>query len=254
MGDNYKRSKKGIYQILNIINQKCYIGSAIRFSSRFGVHRNTLRNNKHHSIILQRAWNKYGENSFIFNILEECDIEKLIEREQYYIDLLKPEYNICKIAGSCLGIKFSAESSLKKSLNSKRKGKFGKDAFDAIKIYQYNLDGTFIKEWDAIKDIERVLGFDSRNIGKFSKDDTKTGYRFIWTRDYRGEKIEPRIYRNRTSVQKKVASFNTDGILVQEFDSQTIASKALGDKSNGNINNALKNKTKKAHGYYWKYI
>jgi group I intron endonuclease len=46
------------------------------------------------SIIIYRALLKYGHSNFSLNILEYCEKDVLIEREQYYIDLIKPEYNI----------------------------------------------------------------------------------------------------------------------------------------------------------------
>jgi hypothetical protein len=42
---------------------------------------------------LQRAWNKHGENNFVFSVLEECSVEMLFQREQYWIDLKKRDYN-----------------------------------------------------------------------------------------------------------------------------------------------------------------
>jgi group I intron endonuclease len=96
----------GIYQILNLITNKFYIGSTSKkgFKSRWWQHKSSLKNNINHSIKLQRSWNKYGESNFVFKILEECLPEKCIEREQYYLDTLKPEYNIRKIAHNNTGI------------------------------------------------------------------------------------------------------------------------------------------------------
>lgn len=106
----------GIYKILNIANCKIYIGSAKNFYKRWNLHRSDLINNKHPNRYLQFAWNKQGEWFFKFEIIEIVDDPiKLIEREQYWIDLLAPEYNICKIAGSNLGIKYSEESKKKMS-------------------------------------------------------------------------------------------------------------------------------------------
>lgn len=77
----------GIYSITNIANNKLYIGSSKNIYKRWKEHRNMLKKNEHHSKHLQAAWNKYGEESFIFNILEECNNEDLLAREQYYMDL-----------------------------------------------------------------------------------------------------------------------------------------------------------------------
>lgn len=93
----------GIYEIRNTINGHRYIGSATNLKSRWSHHQYRFRLNKHHNKYLQRAWNKYGSSVFVFSVLETCSVSNLIEREQYYIDIHKPEYNICKTAGSTLG-------------------------------------------------------------------------------------------------------------------------------------------------------
>ncbi len=72
----------GIYKILNKSNNKCYIGSTINFNDRRNLHFSKLKRGKHHSIILQRAYDKYGIDNFEFIILEECENDNLLEREQ----------------------------------------------------------------------------------------------------------------------------------------------------------------------------
>jgi group I intron endonuclease len=89
--------KTGIYQIKNIINKKCYIGSSKNINRRWDRHRYGLRSNNHENVLLQRAWNKYGEENFIFEIIEECEQDRLLELDQKYLDL-KPQYNIGIIA------------------------------------------------------------------------------------------------------------------------------------------------------------
>jgi len=103
-------NNSGIYKIFNIINNKYYVGSAVLLNARWNTHKCLLRRKTHYNKHLQAAWNKYGENNFIFEIIEKCEKEKLIEREQYYIDLLKPEYNKLKKAFSSLGYKHTSEA------------------------------------------------------------------------------------------------------------------------------------------------
>ena len=125
----------GIYQIYNKINNKSYIGSSVRLNKRWKRHLTDLKCNVHHSLALQRAHNKYGCDNFEFLILEYCENEQLLEREQYYLDSLKPEYNICKIAGNCLGIKQSEETVEKRKIaNSKYWDSIGRKHKDRIKI------------------------------------------------------------------------------------------------------------------------
>jgi len=90
----------GIYQIKNLENNKVYVGSSKHLDKRKREHFSMLINNKHHSIKLQRAYNRAtNKNIFSFRVLEKVAEDKLFEREQYYIDKLKgysEGYNCCK--------------------------------------------------------------------------------------------------------------------------------------------------------------
>lgn len=104
----------GIYKIQNTINGKFYIGSSLYIEKRFNLHRLLLNKNKHHSIILQRAWNKYKEHNFKFTIIKKCNKDNILKIEQYYINKLKPYYNVSKSAHSpMLGRKHSEKTKLK---------------------------------------------------------------------------------------------------------------------------------------------
>lgn len=104
--------KSGIYQILNKINGKKYIGSTSNVRHRKNDHFNKLRKNKHHSPKLQAAWNKYGEDNFEFKVLARCPKEYLPKLEQWFIDECKPEYNCALFVGGLfmLGRKLSVET------------------------------------------------------------------------------------------------------------------------------------------------
>ncbi len=115
-----------IYKIVNVINGKKYVGSALVIRQRWRDHVKSLNENKHHSRYLQRAWNKYGEENFTFSIIEHCDRDIMLAREQYWIDKLeafgKNGYNMCPVAGSALGVKRSEENKRKNSETKKRLG------------------------------------------------------------------------------------------------------------------------------------
>lgn len=100
----------GIYKIEHIASGKIYVGSAVNFRIRWNDHKKSLRKNKHHNRKLQCAWNKYGEPAFAFSIIEHVhDKQRLIEREQFWIDELNAVasgYNIAPTAGSSLGVKY----------------------------------------------------------------------------------------------------------------------------------------------------
>jgi len=103
----------GVYRIRNILDHKCYVGSAAGkggLKHRWRTHKYRLNHNKHCTQKLQRAWNKYGMDAFVFEVLLYCDPENCLMYEQIALDHFKPEYNTCKIAGNILGIKRSQET------------------------------------------------------------------------------------------------------------------------------------------------
>lgn len=83
-------AKCGVYKITCLSNDKIYIGSSRNISRRFCHHKNSLRKEKHHNHYLQEDWNKYGEENFKFEILEECKEDERYDLEQKYLDLLRP--------------------------------------------------------------------------------------------------------------------------------------------------------------------
>jgi group I intron endonuclease len=105
----------GIYQILCAPTGKIYIGSALDLRQRWATHRSALARNNHRNSYLQAAWNKYGESSFTFTVLELVLPGFHTEREQYYINHFKAAdrrygFNLAPQAGSCLGVKHTPET------------------------------------------------------------------------------------------------------------------------------------------------
>jgi group I intron endonuclease len=96
-----------------MVNGKVYVGSAVNLKRRRQNHFDDLRRGDHGNPHLQNHVNKYGSEDLWFGIIEFCSEERLIEREQYWIDALKPDFNICLIAGSSLGVKRSPECCIK---------------------------------------------------------------------------------------------------------------------------------------------
>ena len=104
------RGRSGIYLWRNNINGKCYVGSGVNLGKRFKEYFSLKYLAGCGNMNISKALMKYGYFNFSIEILEYCDKSQLISREQYYMDLLKPEYNILKVAGSSLGFKHSEES------------------------------------------------------------------------------------------------------------------------------------------------
>lgn len=81
----------GIYRIFNKVNNKCYIGSTINLKSREYKHFWMLSKSIHDNVYLQKSFNKYGKDAFVFEVLEICDEQMLFDRENFYIK----QFNAC---------------------------------------------------------------------------------------------------------------------------------------------------------------
>ncbi len=116
--EKLKNNVAGIYQLVNLTNEKSYIGSSVNLKRRIKEYLNPLyihRNLKKGNSIIMNAILKYGYTNIVIRILETITFEAnqsksdrksiifWVAREQYYLDLIKPEYNINKFAGSNQG-------------------------------------------------------------------------------------------------------------------------------------------------------
>lgn len=73
----------GVYEIRSSVSGKRYIGSSVNIDARIYEHKRLLKKSQHHSIALQRAWEKYGPGAFIASILCECEPKYLFHMEQH---------------------------------------------------------------------------------------------------------------------------------------------------------------------------
>jgi len=159
------RNKIGIYRWINNLNGKTYVGSSTNLSVRFYAYyslRSLVKSNRP----MERALLKYGFSNFSLEILEYCNFKDLLEREQYFLDLLKPEYNIVKTAGSTLGYKHTEES-LKKMRNfilsdevlaKKKLATKNATAARSIPILVKNIKTNEISEYISLSAASNALG------------------------------------------------------------------------------------------------
>lgn len=176
--------KSGIYAILNIYNEKYYVGSAMNLQKRWYEHLRTLKFNKHFNVLLQRTYNKYWTNPFIFTVLEHCDNKKLIEREQYWIDKLRPEYNLSPSAGNTFGLKIS----LAGRLNMKKpKSESHKNNLSKANLGKKHSLETKLKMSIAHKNRERLP-----DVGK------------LISKKRKGQKMKPQTNEHKNSIRLAV--------------------------------------------------
>jgi group I intron endonuclease len=115
--------ESGIYSITNTTNGYRYIGSSVNLRKRLREHRIDLHRNQHPNRHLQRAWTKYGEAAFSFDVIEIVnDVTQLHDREQHHLNAAHPlVFNVGRIAAHpMLGVSQSAETRAK--IGAKNKG------------------------------------------------------------------------------------------------------------------------------------
>lgn len=119
---------KGIYSISCIHTGQRYIGQATNLKKRWGEHKGKLLKGKHPNYLLQRLWDTWGPDGFVFVVLEQLPShtsrEWLTVREQYWIDHFKPlVLNISRYADSyryLLELKVARVNRLRDKLNDKQ--------------------------------------------------------------------------------------------------------------------------------------
>lgn len=246
--------KSGIYKITNLINEKIYVGSSIDLKRRNRNHFKELIENKHNNQKLQRAFNKYGEENFKFEILELIeDKSQLISHEQRYLDLLNPQYNICKVAGSLLGTKRTKiqleklskrPQVFKKGQVAWNKGSKGTIISSRRKpILQLDLDNNIIKEFSCgacaieitkIKDIyDAIYGRQSQAGG------------FKWK--FKDEKYN--IFPKFKSKLKSIIQLDINSNILKEWTSASVATKEL----KLDVGSVLRGVQKTTGGFIFKY-
>lgn len=173
--------KIGIYTITNKINNKIYVGYSINIERRFRQHKNRLLKNIHQNEYLQLSWNKYGENNFIFEILEECEYQFCATLEHYWCNLLNTHnknfgYNLGKTSNSFdnkkynnwfYGRKHSEETKRKLSLlKNNKKNKIYENIYENSEKEKIKRSLGVKKYWDNLTDKEKISRINKRKIVK----------------------------------------------------------------------------------------
>lgn len=149
----------GIYKISNTVNGKCYIGESVHCEYRKKQHYGMLRKGIHPNVHLQNAWNKYGEDSFEFSIIEECSETDLAEREKYWIktlDTYKNGYNRSLGGDGTCNVEYSQERNKKisKTLTGRKRPELSRgNAPDAKRVVCLNTERIYECITDAAEEL-----------------------------------------------------------------------------------------------------
>jgi group I intron endonuclease len=215
----------GIYKITNTTNNKCYIGQSRDIEARWAKHLSAYKSSPDWE--LYRAFKKYGISAFKFEVIEECSIEELNEREIYWItqyDSFNNGYNMTLGGEACNGT------------NDKT-------------VYQYDLSGQLIKEYKSAHDAARENNIQFTNICKVCRGERKTAGGFGWSY-VKAESIEP--IKTKRLGDGTVLQFTKEGEFVAEYSSAKEARRKTGINDT-TIGLVCKGKGKTAGGFVWKY-
>ncbi len=216
-----------IYQIRNKITNKVYVGWTNNPKTRVRTHFRLLLLNKHHSSKLQRSYNKHGIDHFVWEIIEN-DIDTVptaLEKEALWISKLNSYENGYNMTPGGEGVS----------------GHFGSKHWNAIPIYQYNLQGVFMNRFDCAVDAEKCLEIKylASNICKVKwRDDVSHG--FIWSTKFKQPWELCKLHR-----------YKLDGNYVDSFYNSAVVEDTLRFLGN-NVDNATDIANKTSYDHQWK--
>ena len=154
-------SKSGVYLFTNLISGKTYVGSSVNLHQRFRSYftYSHISNTKRSNSLIHRALIKYGYSNFQLEIIEYCESKLCRDREQYYLDLLQPEYNILKIAGSSKGFKHSDETLKKMQVFLKKN-----NAKKRLAVQITDIETTITQDFESIVATASALNTNEKNV------------------------------------------------------------------------------------------
>jgi len=208
---DYKNFPKtsGIYKITTLHNNEFYIGSALSLRKRMKDHINDLKGKRHFVNRLQRSFGKYGECDFTVEFLfispnnfklNSDKHRKLVVLEEVLINKLEAKYNTIKTPTT--------------QINNPSTSKI---------VYQYAMNGEFIKEWCSSMEVQRILNIQPQNS---LKDLNRSAGGFRWS-NTKYTKL-PKYKANQGNYcSKQISIYDLFGTLIKTFDSITECAKEI---------------------------
>jgi group I intron endonuclease len=226
--------KSGIYKITNLINGKIYIGRSVNLKSRKSKHKTSIT-----KTIISKAIQKYGHDNFKFEVIEYCECNILVEREQYYMDQFNPYdengYNLLKDSsyGGWTGMIHTPEARLKMSKSKKGIIPWNKGKKD---VQEYSNETRKLMS-------ENSIGEKNPFYGKKHSDETKNKI------SYKNKgKDHSHEYKSVIQIDKNTLS------IIRIWDSIADVYKHFNvPLHNSNISRVCRGKQKTAYGFIWKY-
>ncbi|MBQ7439088.1 MAG: GIY-YIG nuclease family protein [Paludibacteraceae bacterium] len=219
----------GIYSITNLVNNKRYIGQSVNISKRWQTHKYELRGGYHDNAYLQSSWNKYGEENFIFEVLEYCSPEDLDYMEGYFIwlyDTLDEEHGYNLTSG----------------------GKSNRTYSERGLIRYKEVRKTYMPTWLNTPEANAKKAL--AKIGTHPSEETRQKLSL----SHKGKKLSQETRAKMSASRgRAVQQYTTDGVFVAQYSSMVEAYEQTGI-NRAHINSVCLGNRLTAGGYFWKYI
>lgn len=279
----------GIYKITNRLNGKSYIGQSCNVKKRIKEHFSVAANkDKIPECLIDRAIRKYGANNFICEIIEECHLEHLNEREIYWIEFFdtfnrdkgynltlggdgKCKYNRNEIQKLWdLGfsekeifeqLKMKSQYALSQILIvelgiDKKLIKERADKRRNKKVQKYSLDGKYIETYSSAQEAALSCSGLANSIQKvcIQWNKFKSAYGFLWKYEDDERDIKEWVdkYNNCSNRKKEVYQYSKDLMFINKYTDAGEASKSTGTNRN-KIGEVCRGTRKTAGGFIWSY-
>jgi hypothetical protein len=194
--------KTGIYKIVSRIDGKVYVGRSKNIQDRLWHHFEKLQKGKHHNRHLQSAFKKYGNENFYSEIICLCSIEELKLKEGEYI-------SIYKSANDKFGYNIANEEH-GSTYHSEETKQLARSLKDCKKVYGFDINGHFVKEWDSIKMCAKELQVNSCDVRRVIQQKQRfcKGYVLNDVNEYRMR--ESKRYQNYKNFKGNAVNWKVD--------------------------------------------
>jgi len=268
--DKADEGKCGIYLIHNIENNKVYVGRSVNLWNRVNEgHIQKLKKQKSHNRYLQRAWNKYGDFSFKYYVIEYCKVDLLNDREYYWMEVYqsyKKENGYNLITDKYERGDYRVSEETRKKISESTKGEFNpfygkthsKEVKDKIakrrmrSIVQLDEDGELIKEWEGISVAAKHFNVSPHAIKTvlYGKTTLGKGYVWMYAEDFYEKGFNKEEHFSRDQSKRPVVQLDLEGNFIKEW---YMASKPKKDLGIHNVYNVCCGNQKTAGGYKWMF-
>lgn len=261
----------GIYRFQNQITLESYVGQSICLEERYNRHRRDWLNG---TTDFYEGIQEWGWDNFSYEVLELCKKDELNEKEIYWIayyDSFRNGYNETKGGSNRWTVNIDkiielyhngyTPKQIKEELQIglstvykylscdaefiKNKNKSSADFY----VYQYNLDGSFIRSWPSRKAVQRNLNINATAIGKVITGERVSAGQFLW-RDYFMEQLPKEQLRSNWH-KNAVNQYDKDLNYIQTFDSYASAARSINGDSSLIKRVCSKGTKYSAYGYKW---